>query len=800
MNKLSCLKVLDTELNIFERKGYIDNIILNLKKIDRKIHKNCIEDNAVKLSENILLKSNFKDKNIYSKSPLQLFKIDKKEEAFKLANLFFPEDRYLWYLLFIWYLKLNNRKDEVEEIINKMVEERIFYRDGWVDDAVNIIYKEIIDLNPEIFSKIYFAYISSLNSYSVHEFNDIFLKGGFYEQAIEAANYLVKKTLKDKELYKNLIDKYPNEEFTLENVNSKTEKILNEVFYELTNQVVNACINKNEIRRAEKLVSNISLCWARVDGLLKIADYYNSIGRFEKVEKTLKEASDLALYIEDMNMRKKYIFLITDKVSKEKVININSDEGNVKENELEKELDKFINSFNNYIFKRKNDKYMELISRFIKDKKIKEAEKVLDTLPYDYDNWDIVRLIQERYILLGDFQSAIAINEKYQYKISRLHGITFILDKAIKCGIDQEIALSILEKNILESYKPCTRWNKCEELFRISYIQGINGYKEEAKKSAYIGLKVLESINQGRGEFLKLAVRALGAAEEYNKALELIQNEENESMKNYAYIELVKIYVKNKEYIKANEIIYKIQGEEFKSLALAEESLIQLKMEDEINGLKNLNSCYRLIQENKINTNHYFKKILCEIEAVRGNLYKAMELIKEMTFMKDEAIESVIEYINTEEKLREFLMISNNIDMKFDGCSYVNSHLLLANSFRNLGNLDMYNKIKSDMHTLVQIQGENIWKDRISAYITKVELIAGDRERFLKLAKEFSQSFKGELYSVADVFKIIKDKAVFKQFVCSVDFTKKEAYNICEIIAFLYPEFSSEIAELIYEL
>ena len=69
-----------------------------------------------------------------------------------------------------------------------------------------------------------------------------------------------------------------------------------------------------------------------------------------------------------------------------------------------------------------------------------------------------------------------------------MHGIIFILDKVIKSGIDEEIALDIIDKNILESYKPCTRWNKCEELFRIAYTQGINGYIKEAKKSAELGL------------------------------------------------------------------------------------------------------------------------------------------------------------------------------------------------------------------------------------------------------------------------------------------------------------------------
>ena len=117
-----------------------------------------------------------------------------------------------------------------------------------------------------------------------NEFSNIFLKTGFYEQAIEAANHLMEKALKDEELYKGLLDMYPNTEFTIENVNRNTEKILNEVFSELTNEVIKECLIKGEVERAEKLITNISLDWAKVDGLLKIASYYHLISEFDKAE------------------------------------------------------------------------------------------------------------------------------------------------------------------------------------------------------------------------------------------------------------------------------------------------------------------------------------------------------------------------------------------------------------------------------------------------------------------------------------------------------------------------------------
>ena len=800
MDRLKCLNISNKDSNIFQKDEYIDNIIYDLEKIHREIHKACIEDDAVKLSENILLKTSFKDKNIYSKSPLQLFKIGRKDEAFKLADLFFSEDRYLWYLLFIWYLKINKREQESNEVIEKMIKKKVVSHDGWIGDATNIIYKQIIDINPDKLTKIYFTYFCGLNSYSVHEFSDMFLKRGFYEQAIEAANYLIKTALRDEELYGDLLDKYKNAEFTMESVNHNTKRIVNEAFSELINEAIKECLSKNQVKRAERLVSNIYLDWAKVDGLLKISEYYCSIGDSTKMETTLREASESVTSIKDVKKRKNYINRIVDKCNKEKVININGDNVDIEKKENKEELDKFTDLFNNYILKKKKDKYVELITELITEEKVKEAEKVLDTLPYDYDNWDIVRLIQENYILLGDFHSAIAVNEKYQYKISRLHGITFILDKVIKCGIDKEIALSIMEKNILDSYKPCIRWNKCEELFRIAYIQGINGYKKEAKNSAELGLKVLETICKGRSEFLKLAVRALATAEEYDKALELIENDENESIKSYSYIELAKILVLKKEYIKACEIIDKIQNKEHKSAALAEKALVHLKMNDEINSLKSLNSCYKLLQADKSNISYYLKKIFCEIEAINGNIDKAIEMIKEIIYMQDEAIESILGYVDSEEKLYELLKISNNIDIKFDGYSYVNAHLLIANSFKKLGNLKMYNEIKSDMGTLVHIESENIWKDRIEAYVAKAELFSGDINNFLKLSKDFSESFKGELYSIVDIFNTIKDKSVFKEFICSVDFTKKEAYHICEIVATLYPESSNRIAELIYQM
>ena len=198
-----------------------------------------------------------------------------------------------------------------------------------------------------------------------------------------------------------------------------------------------------------------------------------------------------------------------------------------------------------------------------------------------------------------------------------------------------------------------------------------------------------------------MAVRALAAAEEYTKAFKLIESNENEDVKNYSYIELVKAFTWKKDYIKACEIVDKIQSKEHKSVALAEKALVQLKLKDEINGIKSLNSCYKLLLDYKLNASHYLKKVLCEIEGIRGNVDKSIKMIKEIVFMKDEAIESIIGYIDNEEKLHDLLRVSNNIDIKFDGYSYVNAHLMIANSFKKLGNLELHNKIKSDISTLV---------------------------------------------------------------------------------------------------
>lgn len=795
MKGLGCLNIVDNDSKIFKNEEYINNVIMDLEKIERTIHKACIEDNAVKLTKGILLRANFKDKNIHSKSPLQLFKIGKKQEAFKLADLFFPEDRYLWYLIFIWYLKINGREHEINKVIEKMVEKKNITRNGWTGDAVNIIYKEIIDLDAENLTKIYFKYFCEVNSYSIYEFTDIFLKSELYEQAVVASNYLIKTALKDEEIYEKLLNKYPNVEFTKQDAKRSTDRVLNEVFLEITSEIIRECLRKGEIIRAERLAENISLDWAKVDALLKITSHYHSIGELEKAEITLREASKLAISIEDIKQRKKYAYQIADKWNRDNVVSINSEgEGD------NQESDKFTKLINGYVLKRKTDKYMDSINKLIKEGKIEEAEKVLDILPYDYDNWEIVRLIQEKYILTGDFHSAIEVNEKYQYKISRLHGIMFVLEKVIKCGIDKEIALEIIEKNILESYKPCTRWNKCEELFRIAHIQGMHEYIAEAKKSAERGLKVLGTIKQGKSEFLKLAVKALAAADEYNKALELIENDKSESMRSYSYIELSKILTEKNEHALAYEVINRIKNNEHRSIALAEKALVHFKLKDEVNGLKELNSCYKLIREDKLIPNCYLKKLICEIEALRGNLDKSIEMIKGIIYMQDETIERILPYIKNEEILYELLRIANNIDIRVDACSYVNSHLLIGNSFRILGNIEMYDKIKLDMEDLIYIKKENIWKDRIFAYIIKSELFAGERDRFLKLAKEFSESFKGELYNIADVFKIVKDKAAFKEFICTVDFTIKEAYYICEIVASLYPEFSYKISELIYEM
>lgn len=797
MNKLKCLDVLNIDSYIFKWSEYIYKAIYNLEEINGNIHKACIEDDAVKLSRNILLKTKFKDKYIYTKSPLQLFKIGEKEEAFKLADLFFLEDRYLWYLLFIWYLKFNMRENEAKEVIDKMVEKKLVSHNGWIGDAISIIYGEIISMDPENLTK---AYFYGLNSHSVHECYNIFLKTGCYEQVIEAANHLVEITLKDEKIRKTLLDVNQTTEFGNEKITGNTEKTLNEIFSELINEVIKECIIKGEVGRAERLTESITLDWAKVDCLLKIADYYKLIEEFNKAEAILKQASKLVISIKDIKKRKKYIYLISDKFSKDKVISINSYEGNIDDIECKEELDEFLNTFNDYILRRKSDEYVERINRLIKEGNIQEAEKVLETLPYDYDNWELVRLIQENYILLGDFNSAISVNEKYQYKISRLHGITFILDKLIKLDNDKGAALDIMEKNILESYKPCTRWNKCEELFGIAYTQGINGYIKEAKKSVELGLKLLEDIHKGKNEFLKLAVRALAAAEEYTEALRLIEDNENEDIKNYSYIELVKVFTWKKDYIEAYKIIDKIQSKQHKSVALAEKALVQFKMKDEMNGIKSLNSCYKLLQQYKLNTSCYLKKVLCEIEGIRGNLDKAIEMIKDIEFMKDDAIESIIGYIDNEEKLYDLFIISNNIDIKFEGYSYVNAHILIANSFKKLGNLEIHNKIKSDISTLVHIERENIWRDRMAAYIAKSELLSGDINSFLTLAGEFSANFKGELYNIVNIFKMIKDKSVFKQFISTADFTMKEAYYICEVIASLYPESSNRIAELIYEM
>jgi hypothetical protein len=797
MDKLKCLDGLSIDACIYQWSEYISKATYNLEKIDKNIHKACIEDDAVKLSRNILLKTKFKDKYICTKSPLELFKIGEKDDAFKLADLFFLEDRYLWYLLFIWYLKFNMRENEAKEVIDKMVEKKLVFHNGWIGDAINIIYGEVISIDPENLTK---AYFYGLNSYSVQECYNIFLKTGCYEQVIEVANYLIEITLKDEKLFKTLLDGNHITEITSESITQDTEKKLNEIFSELINEVIKECISKEEVERAEKLTENITLDWAKVDCLLKIADYYQLIEEFNKAEAILKQASKLVIFIKDIKKRKTYIYIIADKSSEDKVINMNGNEVNIDDIECKEELDKFFNTFNDYLSTRKSDEYVECINRLVMEGNIEEAEKVLDTLPYDYDNWNLVRVIQQNYILLGDFNSAISVNEKYQYKISRLHGIIFVLDKLIKRGIDKGVALDIIEKNILESYKPCTRWNKCEELFGIAYTQGINGYIKEAKKSAGLGLKLLEDIHKGKSEFIKLAVKALAAAEEYAEALRLIETNENEDKKNYLYIEVVKAFTWKRDYIKAYKIIDKIQSKDHKSVALAEKALVEFKMKDEINGIKSLNSCYKLLRECKLNTSCYLKKVLCEIEGIRGNLDKAIEMIEEIEFMKGEAIESIIGYINNEEKLYNLLIISNDIDIKLQGYSYVNVHILIANSFKKFGNLKIHNKIKSDISTLVNVERENIWRDRMVSYIAKSELLSGDINSFLTLAREFSANFKGELYNIVNIFKMIKDKSVFKQFISTVDFTMKEAYYICEVIASLYPEASNRIAELIYEM
>ena len=100
-----------------------------------------------------------------------------------------------------------------------------------------------------------------------------------------------------------------------------------------------------------------------------------------KQKLSLRKASDLVIFIKDIKKRKKYIYLITDKCSKDKVININCDEVNTDGRECKEELDNFINSFSDYISRRKSDEYVERINRLINEGNIQEAEKVLDSLP-----------------------------------------------------------------------------------------------------------------------------------------------------------------------------------------------------------------------------------------------------------------------------------------------------------------------------------------------------------------------------------------------------------------------------------
>lgn len=798
-------------MNIFNKKEFTSDFKEGKDKIDfhklledydNNIKTACSNDDVIRMCENILMKARKKREIFLEHSPLNEFKNGNLEKACLLIELSNPADRAIWYLCFLCFCKYKKNYKYVDLIIRRIEKiEGLVFAHNWQWDIAIILLKYVIEFNVAAFSNIF---LNSFKGFTYVEVKEIFLETNYYDYTIKMLNALFESIDSNSQIWDKVLDNELTNNCFEDEIYKIQEKEYTKIIYELVDVTINRVLEDGNINEAENLISLIKSNRGKVSGLLCIARFYDDFGDIDNKERILKNASDYTYRIKNDSIRKKYLYCITECFSgendSENIIRLNEEILREPEDDLENSIKDFTKVTGEFRSEYQSNPYEDTLKRMLQSNNVAEAESFLNSFPTGYYINDMLIIVEKAYLELKDIDAVINLSEKYESGGIKYHSLM----ECIKNENNRRnivLIISLTEKILLHNYTSETSYNVDYTLLNIFENQIANDKFDEENFILERTLSIIDSYNNdhvARQSVMKKAINILAAMGEYDYAITRVNFLEDDRTKQWAYIDISKQMARRNENQKALNIVNNIEDKNLSIICIAGIALEQIDIGDELNGIRNLQKCYKFMKnDEELSHNNYLLKLLSSAEAKRGNLHKAIENIKSMEFYKDEAIQHVLPYVTEYDILKELLKLAYSINIKLECNSFVAALLNIAAAFKREGYTSEADKITQRVEALVNLNDATFDNGSVYAYLAHAKLSSADYEEFYKLAKKIDTSYTENNYYIISIFKEFQDKYVLKKSIQFMDYNVQTSYNICEVLAFLYPEKAMDIIKII---
>ncbi len=736
-------------------------------------------DDGVLMAEFVLSHAHTVAQIQQQENPLQaLRETGNLKRALNLANLYTPEAQILWHLLLAWELKDRGQVEEAKEVLQKLrerLEEQKGLRfEGWRKDAAVLFLSHLADVAGETALAIA---EQGLDAEGLRKLAETLAEAGKFEQA--------KKM-----------------EFILSHAPMVAQKERAEVLQ----KIAKALTEKGDFKQALQVAWRIKEGRERVRSLRKIIKALSKAGEIAqelqvaRMVRAREQAQELRRKAEDLAKKEEFeqALQVAERIedAEERAGALQEiAEALAKAGERKRAREVFEQAIK--VAERIEDAreragaLLAIAEGLARAGEFEQAMKVAERIEDAWERAWALRAIAEALAKAGEIEQAMKVTEGIGDAFWRALALQAIA-KALAGAGEKERAKQIFNQALQVAEGIEGVYWRSESLRAIAEALAEAGEKERAKQIFNQALQVAEGIEGGeeRARMLREIAEALAKVEEFEQAVQVAKRIEDSFWRPWAMREITKALAEKKKFEEAKQLAQDIRDDFWR--AWAERKIAEaLAMAGEFD---------QAVQRAKsIEDEEEQARALREIDEVlaKGKEFgQALQMAKEITdpMEQAEANRKIAEALAEIGEFEQATQVAGEIsDVRERAMALRETALMLAKATKSEEAKEVFDQALK-VADGIKDGDERAWALRA---IAEALAKAGQGERAVEVAERIQIERNKHLPAIAAALVEAGDKENFKRLLLPCAYHLDAAYEMCRLLARVYPQQAMAIAEVV---